>query len=60
MLMIMQSQLEMLGSLNAKMEMLIKVTEALAGSQPAPKPEMEQKIDAMVSEYQKRLKALAE
>lgn len=59
-LMIMQSQLEMLGSLNAKMEMLIKVVEAMAGSQPAPKPEMEQKIDAMVYEYQKRLKALAE
>jgi HK97 family phage prohead protease len=59
-LMIMQSQLEMLGSLNAKMELLIKTVEALAGSQPAPKPEMEQKIDEMVSEYQKRLKALAE
>lgn len=58
-LMNMQSQLEMLGSLNAKMDLLIKAVEALAGSQPA-KPEMEQKIDDMVQEYQKRLKALAE
>lgn len=60
-LMIMQSQLEMLGSLNAKMEMLIKAVEMLAGSQPRlEEPQMEQKIDDMVQDYQKRLKALAE
>lgn len=61
MLMIMQSQLEMLGSLNAKMDMMIEALKALSGSQPMEqKPKIEQEIDQMVSDYQKRLKALAE
>jgi len=62
-LMIMQSQLEMLGSLNAKMELLIKAVEALAGSQPEPKLEqpvaqMGAEYEKMISEYQERIKAL--
>lgn len=70
-LQIMQSQLEMLGSLNAKMDMLIQVVQSMAGSQPAPqepkmepkpseKPsvEMDMQVQKMIAEYQERIKAL--
>lgn len=69
-LQIMQSQLEMLGSLNAKMEMLIQAVQAMAGSQKVPEePKMEPKpsekpsdmdmqVQKMIAEYQERIKAL--
>lgn len=65
-LQIMQSQLEMLGSLNAKMDMLIQAVQAMAGSQNVPEePKMEPKpsesdmqVQKMISEYQERIKAL--
>lgn len=66
-LQIMQSQLEMLGSLNAKMEMLIQAVQAMAGSQPQeqkpqvepkPAPQMALEVEKMVKEYQERIKAL--
>lgn len=62
----MQSQLEMLGSLNAKMDMLIEAVKAMAGSQEAPKgpmieekpAEMSVEVEKMIQDYQERIKAL--
>jgi len=67
-LMLLQNQVEMLGALNVKMELLIKAVEASAGSKeqepsvpaPAQEPDAAKKIEEMVQNYQKRIKALTE